>query len=109
MTFFLSSGKDTGHSLLFLHVEFVIKRLYNEDQRCLIQPAFIYAVLAMATLMKSSEMEFRAPGRERALWLRNSAQSHLEDSYKKDWVDATLAEAALVRCLLPLTTHSPFA
>lgn len=51
----------------------------------------------MATLMKSSEVEFKAPGRERALWLRNSAQTALESSWNSNWVDAALAETALVR------------
>ena len=46
--------------------------------------------------MKSSEYEYKAPGRDRALWLRNAAQAALEQALASEWVDASLAEAALV-------------
>jgi hypothetical protein len=50
----------------------------------------------MATLMKSSECEYKAAGRDRARWLRNAAQAALEQALRSEWVDASLAEAALV-------------
>jgi hypothetical protein len=50
----------------------------------------------MATLMKSSESELGEAGRTRALWLRDTAQRHLESSWNCQWIDPTLAEAALV-------------
>lgn len=50
----------------------------------------------MATLMKSSETELGSVGRNRALWLRNAAQRALESSWNTQWIDSTLAEAALV-------------
>ena len=48
--------------------------------------------------MKSSEFEYKAPGRDRALWLRGVAQSALERALASEWIDASLAEAALVSC-----------
>lgn len=88
--------KDAGSSLSFINVDFFLKRLWNPEDRLKIQPAFVLSGLAMATLMKSSECENRAPGRDRALWLRNAAQGALEQALASEWVDASLAEAALV-------------
>ena len=56
----------------------------------------VLAALALATLMKSSEIEHRAEGRARALFLRNRAQATLEEACTAQVVDFTLAEAALV-------------
>lgn len=50
----------------------------------------------MSTLMKSSEFEFKSQGRDQAMWLRNSAQLALEKAWASEWIDASLAEAALV-------------
>lgn len=50
----------------------------------------------MATLMKSSQAEYGAKGRDEALHLRDSAQAALENSWNSGWVDTMLAEAALV-------------
>ena len=54
----------------------------------------------MAMLMRSSETELGAHGRERALWLKNLAQTALESSWNSRWIDLSLAEAALVRRVL---------
>lgn len=61
------------------------------------QPALIMAALAMATLMKSSEIELGSEGRHRAVRYRDSAQTLLESACNQQLVDYTLAEAALVR------------
>jgi hypothetical protein len=61
------------------------------------QPSLVFAGLALATLMKSSEMELGSAGRERAIWLRDKAQAWLEMSWNSQWIDMTLAKAALVR------------
>lgn len=64
------------------------------------QPAVIYAGLALATLMKSSQLELGTAGSNRALWLRDAAQSNMEQSLSSQWIDVPLAEAALVSFLL---------
>ncbi|GLB44949.1 putative GAL4-like Zn(II)2Cys6 (or C6 zinc) binuclear cluster DNA-binding domain [Lyophyllum shimeji] len=97
--------QDTGYWLCFLNLDYFVRTLLDEELRLSIQPAFIYAGLAMATLMKSSEVEFKAPGRERALWLRNTAQTHLESSMASEWIDASLAEAALILALFETSAH----
>ena len=61
------------------------------------QPSLVFAGLALATLMKSSEMELGTQGRTRAAWLRDQAQASLEASWNAQWIDMTLAKAALVR------------
>ena len=60
------------------------------------QPSLVLSALAMANLMRSSEIEGGAPGRERAIRLRNAAQASLEDACNTKQLDFTLAEAALV-------------
>ncbi|KAG6898966.1 hypothetical protein C0993_002144 [Termitomyces sp. T159_Od127] len=96
---------DTGHWLCFLNFEHFSKRLLDAEARVGIQPALVYAGLAMATLMKSSEVEYKAPGRERALWLRDSAVSCIQSSISAEWVDAALAEAALIIALFESSVH----
>lgn len=51
----------------------------------------------MATLMKSSETELGSAGRNRALWLRDAAQSSIETAWQTEVIDHNLAEAALVK------------
>ena len=73
-----------------------MKRLYSDD-RLQIQPAFIYSVLAMGKLMKSSKLEGGSLGLSQAMELVNNAHAAYKDALELRWVDATLAEAALVR------------
>ncbi len=77
-------------------MKFFRDTLLNAQERIRIQPAFVLAALAMSTLMKSSETEYAVQGRTRALYLRNMAQSALEAAWESEWIDAALAEAALV-------------
>lgn len=93
---------STSYWLSFVN-PFFIQSLYT-DERLRVQPAFILAGLALATLMKSSEIELGSAGRSRAVWLRDAAQTALESSWRSQWINVTLAEAALVR-LAPLCEH----
>lgn len=61
------------------------------------QPSLVFAGLALATLIKSSEMELSTAGRNRAAWLRDQAHASLEASWNAQWIDITLAKAAFVR------------
>lgn len=74
-----------------------MQMLSSPAERLRIQPSFILAGLAMANLMRSSEMGYGNQGRSRATWLRDAAQRELESAWNTEWVDAGLAEAALVR------------
>lgn len=80
-----------------MNLSYFLKTLWNEEERLRIQPAFILAGLAMSTLMKSSEVELRGSGRSRAMWFAEGAKAALVAAWDAaEWVDATLAEAALV-------------
>ena len=58
--------------------------------------ALIMSALAMATLMKSSELELGSGGRALALTLRSRAESSLEQACKAQSLDSMSAAAALV-------------
>ena len=87
---------NTGHFLAFLNINFMIKRLLRDDERLRIQPAFILACLALAKLMKSSTMEESSLGLQQAMILGSDAHAAFRDAVSLQWIDATLAEAALV-------------
>ena len=59
--------------------------------------SLVMSALAMALLMKSSEIELGSRGRSLALAFRDKAQACLEDACHSQTFDHTLAEAALVR------------
>jgi hypothetical protein len=69
------------------------------------QPALVYAYLAMARFVRSSEIELGARGRVQALRLRDMAQVHLENSWSMQWIDLELAEAAMVLALFETSAH----
>ncbi|KZT22190.1 hypothetical protein NEOLEDRAFT_1157860 [Neolentinus lepideus HHB14362 ss-1] len=69
------------------------------------QPALIYAALAVATLLKASEIELGASGRNRALWFRQAAQNALENSWSSQWIDPGLAAAALLCAIFESSAH----
>jgi hypothetical protein len=70
------------------------------------QPALIYSALGLATLLRSSDAELGASGRERAVWLRNVASSLIESAWNTRWLDERLAQAALVSILSFLNVSS---
>jgi len=69
------------------------------------QPALIYACLALAMLVRSSEIELGENGRAQALRLRDTAQTHLNQSWNSHRVDLGLAEAAMVLALFETSAH----
>ena len=87
---------SSGYWLSFINVPHFVRQLYAPDERARMQPALVYAGLALATLTKSSSLELGEPARNRALWLRDAAHSNMETSMAAGWCDVPLAEAALV-------------
>ena len=51
----------------FINTTYFIRSLFNVDERSRMQPALIYAGLALTTLTRLSELELRGGGRSRAL------------------------------------------
>jgi hypothetical protein len=86
-------------------VPLLINALQVADERARLQPAMIFAALALATLMRSSSIEYGASGSARALWLREAAGCHLELSLKAGGADAGLAQAALLLALFDASAH----
>ncbi|KAF8965647.1 hypothetical protein BDZ97DRAFT_1811637 [Flammula alnicola] len=76
---------NTGHLLSFINLTFLIKRLYREDERLLIQPGPI--------------------GLQQAMMLANDAHAAFEDALRFQWLDATLAEAALILSLFESSAY----
>ncbi|KAJ3992978.1 hypothetical protein F5050DRAFT_1578550 [Lentinula boryana] len=99
---------DTGHWLSFLNLNYFLETLWHPENRFTIRPPLILSILAMATLMKSSQAEYGAKGREQALIYRDSARSALESSWASSWVDPMLAEAALILALFETSVHPQY-
>ena len=76
------SLNTTGYWLSFINTTYFIRSLFNVEEPLRMQPALIYAGLALATLMRSSGLERCGcgGGRSRALWLRDAAQANSEQS-----------------------------
>jgi len=88
---------NTSYHLSFINIHILRHQLFDGKERMKIQPSFILAGLAMALLLKSSEADsYSAASRNRALQLRERAQSALSLSWNRRWIDSSLAEAALV-------------
>ncbi|KAI8969630.1 hypothetical protein BD414DRAFT_502930 [Trametes punicea] len=77
------------------------------DPRALhgVQPSLILGALALATFFRSHEGELGARGRERALKLRDQAQSALEASLSSRWIDHSLVQAAWLLAFFEICAH----
>ncbi|KAF8267650.1 hypothetical protein EI94DRAFT_1700825 [Lactarius quietus] len=96
---------SSGHWLTFFNVQWFIPNLFDTHARAHMQPALVYAYLAMARFVRSSEIELGARGRAQALRLRDMAQVHLQESWNMHWIDLGLAEAAMVLALFETSAH----
>ncbi|KAJ7464231.1 hypothetical protein B0H11DRAFT_78541 [Mycena galericulata] len=93
----------------FVNVRFLLETLWSPTKYLTLQPAFILASMALAVLIRSSEAERGAAGRERAAFLRLSAQDALERAWREgSWLDASLAEAALIIVLYESSAHPEY-
>ena len=89
------SFTSSNYWLTFINISSFIQQLYDPQARSRMQPALVFACSALATLLKSSELEAGSMGRDRALHLRDLAQSYLTASWNSRWIDLGLAEAAM--------------
>ncbi|CAL1706066.1 unnamed protein product [Somion occarium] len=105
LEFLLSSS---SYWLFFLNPTVFFEDLSNPQRRILMQPSLILSALALATLMKSSDIEDGAAGRTRALYFRDIAQASLEEACSAQAVDFTLAEAALIIALFESSSHPDY-
>ncbi|TDL24298.1 hypothetical protein BD410DRAFT_786409 [Rickenella mellea] len=97
--------RTSNYWLSFVNEKLFFRTLWDDTEREKIQPSLVLSALALATLMKSSEIGFGEPGRKRALYLRNTAQASLEAAWNAHRVDTTLAEAAMILALFESSAH----
>ncbi|KAI0784700.1 hypothetical protein C8Q75DRAFT_723967 [Abortiporus biennis] len=102
LDFLLSSS---SYWLFFINVPLFFQQVRDPQQRASMQPSLIMSALALSTLMRSSEIERGAAGRERALWLRDSAETYMLSACNSQAVDYTLAEAAIMIALFESSCH----
>ncbi|KZT73776.1 hypothetical protein DAEQUDRAFT_661448 [Daedalea quercina L-15889] len=97
----------SSYWLSFLNIPRVLRRLRDPEGRASLQPSFVLGALALATFLQSSDSEKGkgAAGRERALSLKDEAQSALEASLASRWVDDNLVQAAWMLAFFEICAH----
>ncbi|KAI5983465.1 hypothetical protein EDD15DRAFT_2178951 [Pisolithus albus] len=95
----------SGHWFSFINVPSFMSTFVDPQKREKMQPSLVYAALAVATLLQSSEVGRGSEGREKALRLRDMAQGALEASMCARWVDEELAQAAWLLAFFELCPH----
>ncbi|KAJ7616023.1 hypothetical protein FB45DRAFT_935136 [Roridomyces roridus] len=96
-------------SLSFVNVRLLLETLWSPTRYLTLQPAFILASMALAMLIRSSEAERGTSGRDRAAFLRHSAQDALERAWREGvWLDASLVEAALILVVYEASAHPEY-
>jgi len=88
----------TPYLFCFFNVPRFFSLFSDRTRRLELQPSYILAMLAVATFLQSSENGLGAEGRNKALRLRDEAQSALDASMNAGRLDHDLAKAAWVRC-----------
>ncbi|KAJ3777956.1 hypothetical protein FB446DRAFT_715701 [Lentinula raphanica] len=89
----------------FFHIPSFFGQFFDPVKRENMQPSLILAALALSVFWQSSEIEGGKKGRNRALRLREEAQSALEASFNAGFVDETLAQAAWLLALFEVCAH----
>ncbi|KAF9519726.1 hypothetical protein BS47DRAFT_1083994 [Hydnum rufescens UP504] len=88
-----------------INVPLFLSTFHHPSQREHVQPSLVLAMLALSTLLQSSEIGFGQEGRLKALELRDLAQSHFDMSLNCGWVSPDLAQAALVLVVFEASCH----
>ena len=88
--------RASPHWLHFINLPRFFGSLLDPHARHSIQPSLILGALALSTFFRSREGELGSRGRDRAMTLRDQAQSALEASLNSQWIDHGLVQAAWV-------------
>ncbi len=86
--------RSSNYWFSFFHLPTFFGNYSDPVRRHNLQPSLILAALAVSTFWQSSDVGLGKDGRDRALHLRDKAQSALESSFNSGWIDETLAQAA---------------
>ncbi|KAI0712149.1 hypothetical protein C8Q76DRAFT_622567 [Earliella scabrosa] len=97
--------RASPHWLNFINLPRFFGSLLDPRARHTIQPSLILGALALATFFRSHENELGARGRDRALRLRDQAQSALEGSLSSRWIDHSLVQAAWLLAFFEICAH----
>jgi hypothetical protein len=97
----------TPYLFCFFNVPRFFSLFSTPARRLELQPSCILAMLTVATFLQSSESGLGAEGRNKALRLRDEAQSALDASINAGRLDYDLVKAAWVRWLSSNPTSGP--
>ncbi|KAI1789635.1 hypothetical protein LXA43DRAFT_1152573, partial [Ganoderma leucocontextum] len=97
--------RASPHWLHFINLPRFFGSLLDPRARHSIQPSLILGALALSTFFRSHEGELGSRGRERAMTLRDQAQSALEASLNSRWVDHGLVQAAWLLAFFEICAH----
>ncbi|KAF9519731.1 hypothetical protein BS47DRAFT_1358046 [Hydnum rufescens UP504] len=95
--------EDLSH--LFRVSNSLLAFFHHPSQREHVQPSLIVAMLALSTLLQSSDIGLGHQGRLKALELRDLAQSHLDTSLNSGMDYSELAQAALLLVVFEASCH----
>ncbi|KAF9568802.1 hypothetical protein CPC08DRAFT_624611 [Agrocybe pediades] len=97
--------KASNYWFSFFHIPSFFGNFFDSERRQRIQPSLVLSLLALSTFWQSSEVGYGKEGRERALRLRDEAQSAMDASFNAGWIDETLAQAAWLLALFEVCAH----
>ncbi len=89
--------KSSSHWFSFLNVPRFYNTFTDPTRRSHMQPSLLLSLLAVSTLLQSSERVCPEESRRKAMMLREEAQGQLEASLYARAIDGELAQAAWVR------------
>ncbi|KAL1745128.1 hypothetical protein HDZ31DRAFT_37102 [Schizophyllum fasciatum] len=89
----------------FFHLPTFFATFHNAYRRDNMQPGLIYGALAISIFFRSSQLEGKEIGRERALRFRDMAQGYIDASYNTQSIDLELAQAAWLAALFEVCAH----
>ncbi|EIN12958.1 hypothetical protein PUNSTDRAFT_118598 [Punctularia strigosozonata HHB-11173 SS5] len=97
--------RSSNYWFSFLHVPRFFAAYFDSSSRAFMQPSLILSLLAVSTLIQSSEIRKGRQGREKALRLREEAQGALEASINAGWLDVSLVQAAWLIAMFESCPH----
>ncbi|KIP08090.1 hypothetical protein PHLGIDRAFT_29730 [Phlebiopsis gigantea 11061_1 CR5-6] len=97
--------RASNYWFAFFNVPRFFARLCDPAKRSSLQPSLIFAALAAANFIRSSEQENGEAGRSWALTLLEQAQASLEGSINARWIDEGLVEASWLIAFFEISPH----
>ncbi|KAI1796440.1 hypothetical protein LXA43DRAFT_912176 [Ganoderma leucocontextum] len=89
----------------YIHLPRFFDTVFSPVRRKSLQPSLMLAALALGTLCQSSEAEYGAKGRNKALKLLDMANGAIESSLATGWIDIGIVQAALIIVFFEMHSH----